>query len=84
MPNKDYPIVEVWWIDAINQSDELSVHDLPSLIPVKTLGRLVQQNEEGVWVAQEVLGATRTDTQVRFRNTTAIPAGMVKKVRRLR
>lgn len=81
---KDFPLVEVHWIDAANQADDHDLDTLPELVPCKTVGRLVKRTDEAVWVAAEVLMPTKDASTVRFRGTTVIPSGWVTKTRHLK
>ena len=75
-------IVEVTWLDAATQHDEISIEKLPSPSTVRTFGILVKRTEEGVWVASERLTDPQKDS-VTYRCTTVIPAGILQKVKTL-
>lgn len=81
----DFPIVEVHWMDASCQSDEVTIDDLPELIPVRTVGRLLKRSEEAIWVAAEWLAPDKISNKDHFRSTTVIPvAWLTRPVRRLK
>lgn len=75
-------IVEVSWIDAVCESTELSIDDLPVLPRVKTFGILVGHVKGVVTIAAERLVNPRTGA-VTYRSTTSIPTdtGMATRIR---
>lgn len=80
---KDYPLVEVSWMDATGEATEVTLDDLPELTLAKTVGRLLKRDAQALWVAAEVLEPSRRVKERRFRDTTVIPVAWVKRVRRL-
>jgi hypothetical protein len=77
----DYPLVEVVWLDAWADADEMELDDFDASCQVRTVGYLVRDGAV-VSVAQEVLAAKKGGAET-FRSTTHIPRAMVARVNRL-
>jgi hypothetical protein len=72
---KDFPLVEVEWLDAWFERDEQTIDDMKDDEPITLVGYLVRDNPRLVSVAQEWL---RDDDN--FRATTHIPRSLVVRI----
>jgi hypothetical protein len=76
-------LVELTWQDANALRDQSDRHEVRAVpIPlVKTYGILMRDSKRSVVIAGEVI---REPDRWSYRNTTVVPRGMVKKLRRIK
>jgi hypothetical protein len=69
-------IVEVVWLDAVHQFEQMVLSAVKPGIWITTVGYLLKRDKKFVTVAMERIGDE-------YRNVTTIPAALVKRVRRV-
>lgn len=73
---KQFPIVEITWVDAFSHADEwVSLDDFPKDYLVKTIGYLVRDTKEYVSLAQQIQTVYDDGRMERVMN---IPLGCIK------